>query len=219
MNNIDKKQLPKLIVLGVLMVAFIGYVSFQALSPGKSAPSKPPKQKSSFQATNEEASTVGTNENVTLIPIAIPYPRRDPFLPVGALANARNKTDEPSNPAIETAQKRNDNLTAAKRRINTALNPFVDGNRQVPPINPFDNQNGTSGMANKAPNVKDPPFVMTGVIRGSENVAIIKAGDSERYVVKKGQRIGGSYVVESVTSDGAVLVNQNRRIHVKLGGA
>jgi hypothetical protein len=70
----------------------------------------------------------------------------------------------------------------------------------------------------KSTQTEDPDFVLTGVIRGWENVAIIRVGDSERHVVKQGQFIDGHYRVLAVTSDGAVLACGSRRIRLKLGG-
>ena len=61
--------------------------------------------------------------------------------------------------------------------------------------------------------------MITGVIRGAQNVAIIRSGDKGHYIVKQGQLIDGRYRVLSVTNDGAVLAYKDRRIHLKLGGA
>jgi hypothetical protein len=66
--------------------------------------------------------------------------------------------------------------------------------------------------------VPEPTYTLTGVVRGEENVVIVHSSDNTRHIVKQGQLIDGRYRVLSVTEDGAVLANGNRRMYMKLGG-
>ena len=94
---------------------------------------------------------------------------------------------------------------------------------RVPPINigPYPVNTGTGRPIEVRPagdQEKDPDFMLTGIVRGVQNVAIIRVGQSGRYVVKPGQLVEGRYLVLYVTNDSATLVYKGRRIEIKLGG-
>lgn len=62
-----------------------------------------------------------------------------------------------------------------------------------------------------------PTFVLTGVITGRTNVAILRLGES-RYIVKEGQLIDGTYKVVTVSQDGVLLAHDDHSVFLKLGG-
>ena len=138
--------------------------------------------------------------SATFPDLGAPIPRRDPFTiqnleAVGA--------PQPRKPADLKAAR------VAQRAVKAASG-------RVPPLIPM----GSFANVSVVPSTQnqDPYFVLTGVIRGIENVAIIRVGNSERHIVKQGQFIGGRYRVLSVSPDGVVLACKDRRIHLKLGG-
>ncbi|MHB9036119.1 MAG: hypothetical protein ACYC64_05590 [Armatimonadota bacterium] len=213
--KLDKKQLPQLIVLGVLVLICIGYVSFKAMSP--SAPPPAPVQQPKPEAVNADDETVSDSADVEIgaapagvFPDLTSTPaRRDPFVPYASLDAAMTEAQQP----------------APKTRPEPAPARVVSNpNGRVPriatnPFNPFA-QPSERSVDTRQVQVQEqvPEFTLTGVIRGYRNVAIIRCGEGGRYVVKQGQLIDGRYKVESVSDDGATLVYKNRRIHVKLGG-
>jgi hypothetical protein len=198
--KLDKKQIPQLIVLGVLVIVCIGYVSFSVFSPKQAAP-RPPAEKAASTAASE-AETSASQESAVLPPGEFPEMmgatvRRDPFTPqIAATAEQLAATPKPA-------------------RHGAGLKNLSGG---VPPINPFKGPSGAMPGMLPVPE-KEPEFVLTGIIRGAENVAIIRVGDTGRHIVREGQLIDGRYRVMRVTDDGAVLVYKNRRIDVRLGGA
>ena len=197
--KIDKKQLPQFIILGVLVVTCVGYLSFSVLRPKDSAP--PPKEQTAVSGAQPAVEEQASQE----LALAGAFPN---------LAGAATKRD-PFTPQI---------AESSERRATPATNPNTSGRvansaGRLSPLNPFAGATGGSVPPILPVEEKDPEFVITGVIRGAENVAIIRVGQDGRHVVKQGQLIDGRYKVVKVSDDGAVLAYKNRRIYLKLGGA
>lgn len=210
----DKQQVPQLIVLGVLVLFCIGYVSFKVLSPSSQKPPAP-VNKAIHKADSSSTSSESKDAEASNIPIGtfpdltVAQPRRDPFAPV--ISGGTNNVELPK-PVAEPRP------TPAPVRVvsnPTQRIPRIEAN----PFNPFSRTTSKPIQTEQIQvQEQDPEFTLTGVIRGERNVAIIRSGESGRYVVKQGQLIDGRYKVESVSDDGATLVYKGRRIHVKLGG-
>lgn len=206
--KLDKKQIPQLVVLGLLVLGCIGYVSFTVLKPPAVEMIPPEAKEAGKSSAFAKAKEKVQPEAIVIMPTATfpdlgaSIPRRDPFA-VQALPNSSEPPTKPTN------------FRAARMAETTA----GSASSKVPPLIPIGNFNTSSNLS-VVPSVEnqDPNFVLTGVIRGVDNVAIIRVGDSERHIVKQGQFIDGSYRVLSVSEDGAVLACGNRRIHLRLGG-
>ncbi len=197
--KLDKKQIPQLIILGLLVLGCIGYVSFTLAKP----PVQPPNPaESKKEAVVAEVTTQPQLMQVGTFPgLATPIPRRDPF-------SVQSLPDGSTEVATKPVAPR------------PSLPPMPRPMGKVPPLFPF-MSSGTNPppKLTVVPTVEpDPAFALTGVIRGDRNVAIIRVGDNERHIVSEGQTINGRYRVLSVTEDGAVLAYKDRRIHLRLGG-
>lgn len=216
--KLDKKRLPQLIVLGVIMIGCVCYVSFQ-LGPGNSTPPAP-KKTPKAQVEVREAPVEQASEASELVTKAV-FPgldttvaRRDPFQPVKLPVDPTDVLPQ------DFVQPKPVSAKASVTVRPTAQVPQI----KVNPFNPFTSlatATSGSGESNPAPAVaeeKDPDFALTGIVRGAENVAVIRVGSSGRYVVKQGQYVEGRYQVLSVTQDSATLLYNGRRIHIKLGG-
>jgi len=64
-----------------------------------------------------------------------------------------------------------------------------------------------------------PELRLTGVIEGDTDVAIIRAGENARYIVREGQVMDGGYVVESISRAGVRLRHNNETLILRLGGS
>lgn len=199
--KLDKKQIPQLAILGVLVLGCIGYVSFTLAKPPASAP-KPDASKTDAAVVAELTTQPQTMQVGTFPDLSTPIARRDPFVVQYA----------PVDPAAVRPE--------AVPQQTQRMTPLPKTMGSVPPLFPFGNTGGGSTpQLTAVPIVEpDPAFALTGVIRGEKNVAIIRVGADERYIVSEGQIIGGRYRVLSVTEDGAVLACKDRRIHLRLGG-
>lgn len=211
--KLDKKQLPQLIILGVLVVVCIGFVSFQLMGSKQATPPAPLRQPDKTEASTEAPGSAMPGESLTAVATGVfpglssAVPRRDPFQPV---------------PLPKTVIE-DDKSQAAPKPLKSPNHPFRPSGLfagkvpsiSVSPTNPFSLVNGSKPMAEQE---KDPEFTLTGVVRGDRNVAIIRTQESGRHVVRQGQTIDGRYRVLTVTDDSATLIYKNRRIHVKLGG-
>ncbi len=210
----DKKQTAQLVILGVLVVLFVGFLSFNFLAPKagpKAAPAKPAQEATTGPRVSvepEAGKTVEADASLGIFPDLASTPaRRDPFIPQRL-------------PGAEVEQTGNRHFIPPPRPINVfkgaiAKVPPIG----IPPVNPFKTGPDAPPSAVRTVAVDDEPkFTVTGILRGGQNVVIIKSGDNDRYVVRQGDTIMQRYKVLYVTSDGVVLGYKNRRIHVKLGG-
>jgi hypothetical protein len=224
--KIEKKQTVQLAVLGILAVGCVGYLSFSLMAP--KPPSKATANKAHVKDEANSASEKGASgididvaadsqgSDVDEGPGSLPA-RRDPFVPQ-KLPTAETQVPQPT--------------TTPARHVPGLLRNVMNSTVRVPPINikplnPFRAQTAPEVSAQPAAQdsaqVQDKPepedeIVVTGVVRGENNVAIVRIGGTGRHVVTEGQTIDGRYQVASVTGDGAVLVYKNRHIPVKLGG-
>ncbi|MFQ3548374.1 MAG: type II secretion system protein N [Armatimonadota bacterium] len=217
----DKKQTTQIIVLGVLVAIFVGAIGYMYFTPksNKALPEpkslkteKPdkdvPKKSDEIEEKYSEL-PLSAFPNLTTTPA-----RRDPFLQADFYRDSVNAINAPE-VKIEI------NKIASKSTSGKSYSATkVSGN--IKPFNPYTLGNENSPLPNTMNDVtlKDttPDFTLTGVVKGDQNVAIIRTGEQGRHVVKQGETINGSYKVVSITEDSAVLLHNNRRVHVKLGG-
>jgi len=60
-------------------------------------------------------------------------------------------------------------------------------------------------------------FTLTGIVNGKPNVAILRQ-DDQRYFVKVGDTVGDGYRVKSIGSQQVVLVGQQGKVTLRMGG-
>jgi hypothetical protein len=216
----DKKQLHQLIALGVLALAFIGFVCFQFTGNKDSAASTPGKtstaQGSEATPSDTDGTAVKTEQVSDLIARGVfpalskALPSRDPFI----------LQTMPDAPAVDQV--------VAPARTNTAPTNYAPrpdfGNERVPPItvrpiNPFGSTASADSGARTPAIEPERQFTVTGVVRGDRNVAIMYDSTGGRHLVREGQPIGGQYRLLSVGRDGVLLSHHDKVIYVKLGGA
>ena len=214
--KLDRKQILQLAVLGVLVVAFVGYLSFKVIAPkgqvmrarteAKSA--KKAVEPGKGPAAEPEATVSPATQAWGVFPDLASLPaRRDPFvaqkLPVGEIVGSTVRPPK-------YVPKLLNNMRNSMVRV-----PPID----LKPLDPFGGQSPTSvqRVSQDKPEAEEE-IAVTGVVRGDNNVAIVRIGQTGRHVVREGQTSDGRYYVASVTGDGAVLVYKNRHIPVKLGG-
>ncbi|MGC8861617.1 MAG: hypothetical protein ACP5R5_02455 [Armatimonadota bacterium] len=220
MMKVEKKQTVQLAVLGVLVVGCVGYLSFSLMAPGAPAKNRTSpaavsgKNSSSGDKHAAEAeadiSAAAETSNTDTNTVSLSSPR-DPFipqkLPVGEMCA--------SAPASRTPRNMPKLFPVIKNSI--ARVPPIE----VKPLNPFGAQRVVDSSPQPSGEEKQEPeedIAVTGVVRGENNVAILRIGSTGRHVVREGQTIDGRYQVVSVTGDGAVLAYKDRHIPVKLGG-
>lgn len=213
----DKKQVPQMVILGVLVALCAGYVVMK-ITGAKSAPTaaqtqtaaapqagqpigRGPDAEPSPDVESPAAESGAGNATVEVVPAeaAVQAGKRDPFSP--AISNATAVAAAPPPQSVQPSVRisRADPL------------PFY-----VPPISPMPVEApGGAGMENADPAL--PSFQLTGIITGRTNVAIIRLGEA-RHIVKEGQLINGMYKVVKVSQDGVQLTHDGRSVFLKLGG-
>ncbi len=206
--TLEQKRAIGLAVLGVVVVASVAYISFSVALP-KTTAAKTANQTSKDQAQSdkptEDTAVASAAELSTEHP---PLPRRDPFA-FQPLPGAQLETAEASQPRRVTKRLKLDfsNMSSRLPAIN------------VKPINPFVANNQSSPSDTQALNPEpEEELVVTGVVRGESNVAIVRIGATGRHVVREGQVIDGRYRVASINTDHVVFIYNNRPIAIKVGG-
>jgi len=205
--KLDKADQPKIIVLGVLMAILLGYGAYSLMGKKASAAPKTPSVReaavSNRPAGNPAApkkdapAVVKLQAQVAFVPLDEPAPRKDPFNPCVSMEAPTSRAPRPL-----MSQQRN---MAGLPPFRLPQSPLSIGVRQ-----------SSDGSA-PAPEA-DPQFVLTGIIQGVTDVAIIRAGDSGRHIVRVGQLIDGKYFVKFIGRDRVVLTQGTRSIDLRLGG-
>ena len=227
MKTEGKNSKQQLAVLGVLAILFVGFVSFQIMGTGKGKKSAQSAAKTSSKATvntNETASSDTADEasasNLVISPIEYPnlkqaVPRRDPFKSVqinmgetSPIANAKN--------TIIRVPKVN---KLPMPNFNNMKLPPVNLNNPggIQPINPF-NQDAKSGVSVVKNEEKKQEFTLTGVIKGSQNIAILRSGEGSRIIAREGDMISEKYKLLNISQDSVILSSGNHIIRIPLGG-
>ncbi|MGQ9455209.1 MAG: hypothetical protein ACUVRS_09850 [Armatimonadota bacterium] len=210
--KLETKRALGLAVLGVMVVACVAYVSFSVMGPKRAVPAKMQTSSSKKSDTTDRASagepaSVELNTAETTQDSALK--RRDPFVPV-PLTGAQSENAD----ARQTSQSglpRN-NYTLAKNIALPPATPRVQPT-QLPYM--FDRPRVQVQPQESSP---EDEITVTGVVRGENNIAIVRLGENGRYIVREGQVIDGRYRVASVNSGRVVFIYKNRTISIKVGG-
>ncbi|MDO8586538.1 MAG: hypothetical protein Q7T82_05815 [Armatimonadota bacterium] len=205
--KLDKADMPKVIALGALIAVVLGYGLYSLVGKKASAAPSPPSVREAAEKSPAAAPPVVKTKpkpaeqatQVAMLTTAAPPRTKDPFAPC---MSAEQTMCSPPPPMLPRS--------AALR----SLPPFRPGNPMGFGIRPI----GSAPLMGSPIPEADPQFLLTGIINGSVNVAIIRAGDSGRYIVREGQIIDGRYFVKFIGRDRVVLTRGTRSIDLKLGG-
>lgn len=207
--TLEQRRAIGLAVLGVVVVASVAYISFSVTLP-KTTTAKTANKASKDRAQSDkpmgDTAIASAAELSTEHP---PLPRRDPFA-LQPLPGAQLETAEASQPRRVTTTRVKSDFPEASSRL-----PAID----VKPINPFAANAQSPPSDTKALNPEpEEELIVTGVVRGESNVAIVRIGATGRHVVREGQVIDGRYRVASINTDRVVFIYDNRPIAIKVGG-
>jgi hypothetical protein len=220
----DKKQLPQVIVLGVLSLGLFGYFGFRMLTPPPSeAAPQGTKAALTAKAETTATATVAAASTDAAAPVAgvIDAPPvanvRDPFVaPVNDLAPlpvATNPTSPAAPPPLPVVRN-----VASLPAFNT-IKPLPTA--RVPSAPPLNNFNNVNALPSAPPVDLGPSgWTVTGVIGDdtdpSSRIACMRNGDLHRYV-RSGGTVDGDFQVVSVNRDGVVLRRSGHVYRLRIG--
>jgi hypothetical protein len=244
MKQIDKKEMPKLVVLAVLALGVFGFALMQLTGTTTKAATKPPTTTEAAAGTPSAPATTATAAVPTGTPAAQPAvgadgapadvamltSGKDPFVPNGPAA--------PHDPAAPPVPSAPPTLVAAGPKpdarnmmglasLQPGGQPKIWGAPLVPAPVTAGGPGGLRGpgpetAANVVPPapLAPPAYTVTGVVRGDEDIAILRsgAGDGERRFVRPGDPVGNGFKVIAVHADGVEIGSGDRRVTLKLGG-
>ena len=222
MKPLDKKQIPQVIVLAVVAVAFFAYFALKLILP------TPAAAKTGPGVTLAATPTPAAGTPVVPVPavaadaaLTAPPPgpgMRDPFVP--AILDAATQPPAPA-PAARTVSTKGPSET----------HPFSVAPLPIPSVQalPFPpavsagpangRKNRAAGLAPLAVAPPPPAWVVTGVLQsGPVHIAILRDGEARRFV-KQGDFVDGEYKVVLVTRQTVILGHGAIRFVLPLGGA
>ena len=235
MKKLDKEHLPKVIALGVMGTGLLGYAAWSWLGHGGGAAA--PAAASMPHAATATRPDAAPRANDPVLALA-PINHENPFVPS---FQATSAAPSPPKPAIPAAAKpAPPKASATPGKASASLPDMITGPAMdsLPgiafsfpgPGAPFPAkaqapQRAVPQPAKPAPAAKPartegprpPAAVVTGIIEGQENVAILNWPGSRGQVVRTGDRLNGGYVVKEIRSDAVVLVLGASRWVVRLG--
>jgi hypothetical protein len=213
--KIEEKDKPKVMVMGVLALGFLGYMGFTLMSgpalppaeaSGKASPS--PKTKTVASAGNlpdDEASVQGFLKTYQMD--KMPH---DPFLPNGILAPSPQPSPSPqATPSIQ----------ATPGPVVITTNPPLPGTERRTDENVVVVKGPTPAPQ---PPPGAPDYTVKGVLIGEESVAILRQGDDLKFV-QEGYPIGNGYVIGDINKNSVDFVYErnplyHKRVTVGSGG-
>jgi len=224
MKQIDKKDLPKLILLVVLTVVVFGYAAFAIVKPAQTnAATRPAGSQDDLTGTAGQIPAAVTQEAADT-GMAIPTVGKDPFIPNGPAAIEPDPAGSGPVPYVAPLPQV-PSLPSSGRRGMAGGPPNWTGPRSSYGVNPLPLPApagyGQGGPVAPVP-VEPPPapeYSVTGIVRGEMDVAILRggAGGEERRFVRVGDPVGNGFVVAAIQADGVVIKSGDRRILLKLG--
>lgn len=225
--NYDKKQLPQVIVMGVLSLGLLGYAASilmappptarAAAAPGAPAAAATPVASTAGAAPATSTSTVDGSEPVAgLIDAVAPsQTMRDPFVScIQQITTPTTPAPPPVSTAVQNFLKPPTQTVAAMPAMPSAsvIRPLSD----TPPILP--------SMTAIQPAAAPPPpltvWTVTGVLFGSgsaKKIAVLRSADSRRYVAL-GSMVDDQYRLIGIDRFGVTLQQGKTRLRLKLGG-
>jgi hypothetical protein len=229
MKNLDKSQMPKLIALGVVAAGLFGYVVYSmfgnstptpavaatppaALLPPTDAATQPENPVLQLAAIHHPDPFKPAFEPQTAPPPPAPKPAAKPPAPKPAtkpqLAAASALRDEFDSPPMDA-------LPAFVKV--TELGPSAPSQPPAPPKPAPAPKPAAKPAPAPAPPPSPPAVVVTGILEGDENVAILKWNDSHRQVVRVGDRLDGGYVIKTIRPEAVVVARGKHQWTVRLG--
>jgi len=219
--KLDKKQMPRVIVLGVLIVLVVGFGLFRIMGTRTSASTPSNPSKTGTRKTNEAGTgtqqtdaarpsvQVASEPEEPQVVITPSGPKRDPFAPVDI-------SSAPIAPGREQI----------KASV-MARNPMSIANPALPPLMPI-GPGGKAGLpslltpgtplAGRAPSAprQQADLKLTGVVGNGHRLAILRGNGEERYFVRRGDRVGGQYQVAAITPYSVTLSGAEGKVVLKL---
>lgn len=223
MQKLDSKQVPQVIILGVISVGVLGYAAmtfFGGTNPTPVAGTKTEARTQLAKATSEGTAATSPTDPAVGAPALGNVPglnapglqlpgqyNPDPFR-----AGAEEKKPGTPKPAAPKAEVK---VAQAAPRPGPSL-PSVD---EFPGMRRFQ---GLPSVAPPAPPVKTgptrPTLSVTGIISAEDgkDMALIEMGSDHR-IIQQGDMLPNRYRVTHIAADGVMLVNGSDRYFVALG--
>jgi hypothetical protein len=217
MKQIDKKDMPKVIGLGVALVALLGYTGFSLLG-GAGPASQPANAQGDVKpqpgdATDDPNKRGGSpSEPLTLAESLETFTMRpsgnDPFQPNGELIpkpapSPGVATPQPSPSPLPVPAT---SLTPGGTRLVERWKPQTP---RTPPIEVAPPVLVATPVPTPTPAPTPPPappaFTLKGVVVGEESVAILRGGEDLKFV-QEGYPVGNGYIVGVIRRDSVDLV-------------
>ena len=225
----DKKQLPQVIVLGVLAAGTFGYFGVKLLVPPQTeaAPGKAATAAGSGAAGAASAALTGSQQVASASMQDAPpaSSMRDPFIaPVNGVDPNATPVAALPKPAPLPAVVKSERVSALPPPPSFApLMPVpISTPKFVAPGHPTQMARGPQsplGLPSAQVNAA-PAWTVTGVLGSGGDpancVAIMRLGDQRRFV-RPGSTVDGVYKVVSITREGVTLSRDGKTFHIMLG--
>jgi hypothetical protein len=239
MKQLGKEQVPKVIALGVVATGLLGYAGYSWLGGGGGG-ATPAVASTPHPAPTAALPADAPPTNPALQLASIDH--EDPFRPAIVLPTGNSGGNKPApKPAAKPAATQVAAKPPAPALADSFTGPPMDalpGVVSAPRVpdastaRPAPPAGGGPAPATSAPAAhppaakpapaarpEPPAIVVTGILEGDENVAILKWSDDHRQVVRAGDRLDGGFVVRAIRPDAVTLTRGSFQWTARLGAA
>jgi hypothetical protein len=238
MKKLQKEQLPKVIALGVVATGLLGYAAYSWLGGGRggatpATAATPPHPASPPALDAADAPTA--IPGIQLAEIS----NEDPFRPAISLNTGAppKPAAAPPKPAAKPEPPKPPTKLASAALPDRFDGPSFDAVPAVPAVGrlgmggpgtplptepaakpaPAPHPEGARPAPAPAKPEVAPAVVVTGILEGDSNVAILRWSDAQRQVVRVGDHLDGGFKVQAIRPDAVVLTRGSRQWVVRLG--
>jgi hypothetical protein len=231
MKKLEKEHLPKVIAVGALAAGLLGYAGYAWLGHGSGDPTPPAAAATAHPlASTPVPKAPSAVDKVLALP---PIDHENPFIPT--ITADSGPAPHPPQPAAAKPASKPHGATMIASLPDTLKGPAMDSLPGLPPVlagpapSPAPapaakpaaspSPHAAAHAAAKPAPPKPPAVLVTGILAGQENVAILKWSDTQRQVVRVGDHLDGGYVVKSIRPDAVILALGNSQWVMRLGTA
>lgn len=214
-EKMDPKQVPQVIILGVLTVGVLGYGVVQAMGTGGEKKPAPAATAAAAAESSDEEKAEAATSDVQITQAGAPAMQLpgtynpDPFRPAkGAKAAASAPAPAP--------------IPAVRKPVRTAMALRWPSNfESVPSLGPGGMPPARPEAVTPAPPPAPvrPLLLVTGIIdvEDGDDMALVVLDGRDRRILQVGDVVSNNYRVKKIAMDGVMLVNGTDKYFVSLG--
>lgn len=208
----EKQKKRKMIALTALPFSLVFCIWRLQMNPKAAPPPAAPAAIKASPAKTASPAVAGLVKRLTVSTYS-----KDPFTPLVAFAEPGSAMKVTAAPPVRLTEMFRGGLPMPGATL-TPLRPFEAPSVSVPEAHPV----ATPVYPAVSPTEPDKPampYMLTGVVMGNPNVAILRHNDGTRRVARTGDMLDGTFRLVAIAGDTVTITGDGERFELMLGAA